>query len=481
VDLREYGMFFCAIFLIVVGLILTASGFGIFIVGRLDGFAIICLGLAMFWGGWTMSEAKGFPCAAAALLNMIDAASTVAFWNFEINPVVLAAGPTLFMIAKIISSLTIMVYAKFHNNPRRGGIALSIFFAFIVGWNLSQHLRAYLGLKTLSYGILLGTLFSFLASFIILYSTFISGHMKKETLKLTTNKLVGIGLICLLVFSIYLTWENGILSSRYEELQKLYDDLTKKYWEIRQEIIFNRTLLMPKGLDEHYEEIRAKKRPEFSAKGEGGLLLFYVTQVLHDLGNYSYGSLCLEFNKTANVTCGHLTANFAMLFLEYINKSYPSTNRIRQIYDWIDYFVSCVNDTGEIERFPIETLVYRYGDCEDQAMALSFLLEFCGYETALCIINDGKLKKYGSDGFYHVFCVVKKHGFEYSDTLIQLHEYPTYGKTWIVLDPFFGHPFGGEPEWMHSYRLDNGTIYISDEILDSLLVDYDEIAVRLKG
>ncbi|MEM3088830.1 MAG: hypothetical protein QXP20_06935, partial [Candidatus Bathyarchaeia archaeon] len=110
-DLRDYIVFFCAIFLIIVGLILTASGFGIFIVGRLDGFAILCLGLAMFWGGWTMSEAKGFPCAAAALLNIVDAASTVAFWNFEINPLVLTVGPTLFMIAKLMSSLAIMLYA----------------------------------------------------------------------------------------------------------------------------------------------------------------------------------------------------------------------------------------------------------------------------------------------------------------------------------------------------------------------------------
>ncbi|MEM3626768.1 MAG: hypothetical protein QXZ25_01945 [Candidatus Bathyarchaeia archaeon] len=480
-DLRDYSVFFCAIFLIIVGLILTASGFGIFIVGRLDGFAILCLGLAMFWGGWTMSEAKGFPCAAAALLNIVDAASTVAFWNFEINPLVLTVGPTLFMIAKLMSSLAIMFYARFHGNPRRGGIALSVFFAFIVGWNLSQHLRAYFGLKTISYGVLLGTLFSFLASLITLYSIFVSGHIKKETLKLTTNKLIGIGLLCLLVFSIYLTWENGVLSSRYEELQKLYDDLAKKYGEIHQEMIFNRTLLMPKGLDEHYEEIRAKRRIEFAAKEDKGMLLFYVTQVLHDLGNYSYGGLCLEFNKTANMTCKQLTTNFAMRFLAYINKSYPSTNRIAQIYDWVNYFVSYVNDTREIERFPIETLVYRYGDDEDQAMALSFLLEFCGYETALCTITDGNLTEYGSEGFHHVFCAVRKDGFEYSGALIQLHEYPTYGKTWIVLDPIFGRSFGEEPEWMNNYHMDNGNICIPDGVLDCLLVDYDELIAGLTG
>jgi hypothetical protein len=158
----------------VLGLIFEASGFGIFVAGRLDGIIIIVIGVTMFWGGWILSRAQGFSCALAAVLNMFDAASTVAFWSFEINPVVLAIGPTIFMIAKITCSLTIMLYAKLHANPRGGGIALTIFFALIVGWNLSQHLMAYLGLKSFAYGILLGTMFSFVASAIVLYVLFIS-------------------------------------------------------------------------------------------------------------------------------------------------------------------------------------------------------------------------------------------------------------------------------------------------------------------
>jgi hypothetical protein len=43
-----------------------------------------------------------------------------------------------------------------------------------LGWNLGQHLAAYLGLKGFAYGILLGTMFSFLASAVVLYAIFIS-------------------------------------------------------------------------------------------------------------------------------------------------------------------------------------------------------------------------------------------------------------------------------------------------------------------
>ena len=38
-----------------------------------------------------MSGAREFSCVIAAVLNMFDVASTVSFWNFEINPIAQAA------------------------------------------------------------------------------------------------------------------------------------------------------------------------------------------------------------------------------------------------------------------------------------------------------------------------------------------------------------------------------------------------------
>lgn len=181
--LFEYAMFLWAIFLLVLGLIFQASGFGVFVTGRLDGFILVVIGVTMFWGGWILSGARGFWCAAAAVLNMFDTASAVAFWAFEINPLIRTVGPTIFMIAKITSSLTIMLYAKLHVNPRRGGILMTLFFALIVGWNIGQHLVAYLGLKDFAYGILLGIISSFLASTIVIYALFTSRGRTPEHVK----------------------------------------------------------------------------------------------------------------------------------------------------------------------------------------------------------------------------------------------------------------------------------------------------------
>lgn len=167
-----------AIFLLALGLIFEASGFGIFVAGHLDGLLLVFIGVSMFWGGWAESGARGFSCATAAILNMFDAASTVAFWNFDVNPVVQTIGPTAFMIAKIICSITIMLYAKLHDNPKKGGLILTAFFALIVGWNLGQHTLAYLGLRDFTFGILLGTVFSFAASAVVLLILFMSENRK---------------------------------------------------------------------------------------------------------------------------------------------------------------------------------------------------------------------------------------------------------------------------------------------------------------
>lgn len=180
-SLIDYIIFSWAIFLLVLGLISMASGFGILVSGRLDGFILVVIGVTMFWGGWILSGASEFWCAVAAVLNMFDTASTVAFWTFEINPIVLASGPTIFIIAKIACSLTLMLYAKLHANPRKGGIALAVFFAFIVGWDLGQHVIAYLDLRGFTHGILLGTIFSLSASVTILLGIFLSKKIHVET------------------------------------------------------------------------------------------------------------------------------------------------------------------------------------------------------------------------------------------------------------------------------------------------------------
>lgn len=113
-------------------------------------------------------------------------------------------------------------------------------------------------------------------------------------------------------------------------------------------------------------------------------------------------------------------------------------------------------------------------------MALSFLLESKGYETALVLIHDENLTSYGSEGLYHTVCVVKKDNLDYNGTLIKLKEYEEYGNVWIMLDSAFNQTYGEDPEWISNYRNEDGIISIPPEVWNSLRVDYTEAVNRAR-
>lgn len=296
------------------------------------------------------------------------------------------------------------------------------------------------------------------------------------------NTKVDVAIIVgLLLFSIYAVLEYNALSSSYDILQDSWNELD---WT-RKQAVFTQGLLIPIGLDQHYERIRQYESQKFSSKGDAGWLVFYVSQVLHGLGNFSYVSCRTEFNSTTGVPCRNLTTQFAEDFIKYVNESLslvgtPSSNvsKIEAVYGWVNDFVSYTNDTGDFPRFPIETLTCRYGDCEDQAMALSYLLESEGYDTALCLLRDTNLTEYGPTGLTHVFCAVRKNGFEYNGTLISLKGYEASGQSWFVLDSAFNHAYGEDPEWMNYYRAQNGTVSIPSTLWNALRVDQDELAIK---
>jgi hypothetical protein len=174
VILLDKIVFSLGAFALVVGLVFEASGFGVFIAGHAGGLLLLVLGVSMYWAGWVISGAQTFSCAVAAALNMFDAASTLAFWNFEVNPAVIFLGPTLFLVAKIVCSVVIVLYARFHHAPKKGGILMSVFFAGLVGWNLSQHTLAYWGLSDVAAGLLFGTLLSFIAPAVVILMLLLS-------------------------------------------------------------------------------------------------------------------------------------------------------------------------------------------------------------------------------------------------------------------------------------------------------------------
>jgi len=83
VVLIDKFIFLLGILAFVIGLLFAWAGFGVFIAGQSGGLILLILGISMYWAGWIISGAQSFSCAVAAALNMFDAASTLALWNFE--------------------------------------------------------------------------------------------------------------------------------------------------------------------------------------------------------------------------------------------------------------------------------------------------------------------------------------------------------------------------------------------------------------
>ena len=143
-----------ALGIFLLGLLFVAGGFGTFVAGHMEGLLVVFVGVAMLWAGWAGSQARGLSCLMASSLNTLDASITLASWNYEINPLVLAAGPTLFIAAKMLCSIAIVLFARSASDPRRGGRILTGAFALILAWNLSQ-----LALSNFRIGLLHSSLF----------------------------------------------------------------------------------------------------------------------------------------------------------------------------------------------------------------------------------------------------------------------------------------------------------------------------------
>jgi hypothetical protein len=154
-----------SISILLLGLLFVAGGFGTFVAGHVEGLLVVFVGVAMLWAGWVGSQARGLASLAAASLNIMDAAVTLASWNYEVNPLVLSTGPTLFVVAKLLCSVAIVLYARTAPSPNRGGYVLAIAFALILAWNLSQFTILSYHTRSLSETLFWGTASSMLVAF----------------------------------------------------------------------------------------------------------------------------------------------------------------------------------------------------------------------------------------------------------------------------------------------------------------------------
>lgn len=131
------------------------------------------------------------------------------------------------------------------------------------------------------------------------------------------------------------------------------------------------------------------------------------------------------------------------------------TGQARKIFNFVRRHIHYVRDPKGVEllRSPFQTLRYRAGDCDDQAILFSALAEAIGFDTRLKTI---KANIAHPDEFSHVYSqvLIPNRGWMSADTIV-----PKVDLGWEASHHFGSQVWGGESEMKRGGGLFNLTDY----------------------
>ncbi len=279
------------------------------------------------------------------------------------------------------------------------------------------------------------------------------------------------------------------LSSAREELVKVHANLSLRQEELgikekeleilKKELVAKKLLALPPGMDEHYSGIRRQYFDKFRYS-YWDVISFYVMMVLHDTGRREIangGKYKDRFGAEAYKVSARKLGEIIREIPGYENLTgkekiprYTEAVREKNARAFNSYVISNITYLAESDypRFPLETLAYGMGDCEDKAMLLAALLESEGYEAGLLLIYDAENK------FFHQALAVRDED-GWAKEKFKFKGYEMMGRTWIILDPTWNTSFGVLPEWTNYYKTPSG-IEIPPYKYVFLPVDADKLA-----
>ncbi|MHA1185751.1 MAG: transglutaminase-like domain-containing protein [Candidatus Heimdallarchaeota archaeon] len=136
------------------------------------------------------------------------------------------------------------------------------------------------------------------------------------------------------------------------------------------------------------------------------------------------------------------------------------TNNIDYIYDSITTWYRTYDN--DFFQSPLETFMYRGGDCDDYAILSCALFEQQGWETAFAGIFDPAHGLFGSFG--HAFLFVKVGESAYPSTIHWTLSSSDVGYPWIPVDTLWCETIGDTPAWLQWYYDYGDATWISDHI-----------------
>jgi hypothetical protein len=172
----------------------------------------------------------------------------------------------------------------------------------------------------------------------------------------------------------------NFLSSKYNSLENAYDDLTDEF-------NIEKTLRIGHLLEDYFDKVRDL----FGIDAKG--VEFATNLAEHNLGRIYWPALRDDFYEKSNGEYSNLVSMDVLLeVIELVGvKSYdPSVDKVKKILLFVKTNIHYEYDLDDKILFPVETLGFKSGDCEDYTVLIAALFELVGLDTAIGSFKNDK-------------------------------------------------------------------------------------------
>jgi len=232
--------------------------------------------------------------------------------------------------------------------------------------------------------------------------------------------------------------EYNSLIDDYNNLVNQYNELNEEYTEFSETTEQYRQLAIDHLMELTYSKIREECQPNYNPWWGSYyydiLSVEYAASVCaHDLGRRYWPTIEDVYYEKKGTHLSHDAHDKIINLTGIIGISNYDNNvkKIEKILDFTSTYISYQYDLNEEFLFPVETLTFRSGDCDDFSILAATLLEEVGIESAIGFFTNQ------SEDNDHCMVLIRlsdlgNYGYYYYDNLTS---YGLSDGKWIVLEP----------------------------------------------
>jgi len=221
------------------------------------------------------------------------------------------------------------------------------------------------------------------------------------------------------------------LNDNFNELSNDFDDLAKtiEYMELPIDHLMEMT----------YANLRDNYQPQYS--GWWGNYYYnknsaeYASYIAaHDLGRRYWPDVENKYEEITGTSLPQEAYNRMTDLIDFIDISNTDSNteKIRKILDFITTWITYQSDINNEFLFPMETITFRSGDCDDFSILAATLFEKVGIDSAIGLFQNNSLEKKRHSMVLVHLNDLEEYGYWYYNDLTNFGL--SSGK-WIILEP----------------------------------------------